>query len=66
VSSAIQVLRAPNGIDFGEASAAVVNSRRHIFLFPRVKPVLIEYDPTGDTFMRKVAPSPLQSIGVCR
>jgi hypothetical protein len=28
--------------------------------------VLIEYDPAGDTFMRKFAPSRLQNIGVCR
>ena len=43
----------PNGVNFGEASAVAVNSRGHIFLFQRVKPMLMEYDPSGK-FLRSL------------
>jgi DNA-binding beta-propeller fold protein YncE len=43
----------PNGANFGEASAVAVNSRGHIFLFQRVKPMLSEYDPKGK-FLRSL------------
>jgi DNA-binding beta-propeller fold protein YncE len=44
----------PNGTNFGEASAVAVNSKGHIFVFQRVKPMLVEYDAHGK-FLRSLA-----------
>src|ERR1022692_98554 len=44
----------PKGMLAGEASAVAVNSKGHIFLFQRTKPMLAEYDAKG---------SFIQSIG---
>lgn len=38
----------PKGIIAGEASAVAVNSKGHIFLFQRTKPMLAEYDAKGN------------------
>ena len=38
----------PKGAIPGEASAVAVNSKGHIFLFQRTKPMLAEYDAKGD------------------
>lgn len=43
----------PNGVNFGEASAVAVDKRGHIFLFQRVKPMLVEYDASGK-FLRSL------------
>jgi DNA-binding beta-propeller fold protein YncE len=37
----------PSGMTPGEASAVAVNSKGHIFLFQRTKPMLAEYDEKG-------------------
>jgi DNA-binding beta-propeller fold protein YncE len=37
----------PKGMTAGEASAVAVNSKGHIFLFQRTKPMLAEYDEKG-------------------
>lgn len=46
--------RFPKGMVAGEASGVAVNSKGHIFLFQRTKPMLAEYDAKGNF---------LQSIG---
>jgi len=38
---------APVGMTVGEASGMALNSKEHIFLFQRAKPMLIEYDEHG-------------------
>lgn len=38
----------PRGLIPGEASAVAVNSKGHIFLFQRTKPMLAEYDAKGN------------------
>jgi hypothetical protein len=38
----------PKGMVTGEASAVAVNSKGHIFLFQRTKPMLAEYDAQGN------------------
>ena len=38
----------PKGMVVGEASAVAVNSKGHIFLFQRTKPMLAEYDAKGN------------------
>jgi DNA-binding beta-propeller fold protein YncE len=38
----------PKGMVAGEASGVAVNSKRHIFLFQRTKPMLAEYDEKGN------------------
>jgi DNA-binding beta-propeller fold protein YncE len=38
----------PKGMTPGEASAVAVNSKDHIFLFQRTKPMLAEYDAKGN------------------
>src|ERR1700683_3562241 len=38
----------PKGMVAGEASAVAVNSKGHIFLFQRTKPMLAEYDEKGN------------------
>src|SRR5580692_2360338 len=38
----------PKGTIAGEASAVAVNSKGHIFLFQRTKPMLAEYDAKGN------------------
>ena len=38
----------PKGLIPGEASAVAVNSKGHIFLFQRTKPMLAEYDAKGN------------------
>jgi DNA-binding beta-propeller fold protein YncE len=38
---------APDGMTVGEASGVALNSKGHIFLFQRAKPMLIEYDEHG-------------------
>ena len=43
----------PNGLNFGEVSAVAVNSKGHIFLFQRVKPMLAEFDANGH-FLRSI------------
>jgi DNA-binding beta-propeller fold protein YncE len=43
----------PAGAAFGEASGIALNSKGHIFLFQRVKPMLAEYDETGK-FLRSI------------
>jgi DNA-binding beta-propeller fold protein YncE len=43
----------PSGTNFGEASGIAVNSKGHIFLFQRVKPMLAEYDQQGK-FIRSI------------
>ena len=43
----------PNGLNFGEVSAVAVNSKGHIFLFQRVKPMLAEFDTNGH-FLRSL------------
>ncbi len=40
--------RFPKGMAQGESSAVAVNSKGHIFLFQRVKPMLAEYDEKGN------------------
>lgn len=40
--------RFPKGMIRGEASAVAVNSKGHIFLFQRAKPMLAEYDEQGN------------------
>src|SRR5215813_3215747 len=42
-----------DGINAGEASAVALNSKGHIFLFQRVRPMLAEYDESGK-FLRSV------------
>jgi hypothetical protein len=37
----------------GEASGIALNSKEHIFLFQRVRPMLTEYDATGN-FVRSI------------
>jgi len=44
---------ADNGLNVGEASGVALNSRGHIFLFQRAKPMLTEYDEHG-TFRRSI------------
>lgn len=43
----------PNGLNFGEASAVAVNKEGHIFLFERIRPMLLEYDANGK-FLRSL------------
>ncbi len=43
----------PEGMSSGESSAVAVNSKGHIFLFQRVKPMLAEYDEHG-AFIRSI------------
>src|ERR1700728_2174523 len=43
----------PKGMIAGEASAGAVNSKGHIFLFQRTKPMLAEYDAQGN-FVRSI------------
>ncbi len=43
----------PDGMTVGEASGVALNSKGHIFLFQRVKPMLTEYDEHG-TFLRSI------------
>src|SRR5271170_5154035 len=38
----------PKGMVPGEASAVALNSKGHIFLFQRTKPMLAEYDAKGN------------------
>jgi DNA-binding beta-propeller fold protein YncE len=38
----------PKGMIAGEASAVAVNSKGHVFLFQRTKPMLAEYDAKGN------------------
>jgi hypothetical protein len=38
---------APDGMTVGEASAMALNSKEHIFLFQRAKPMLTRYDEHG-------------------
>lgn len=38
----------PKGMTAGESSAVAVNSKGHIFLFQRTKPMLAEYDQKGN------------------
>jgi hypothetical protein len=38
----------PKGMIAGEASAVAVNTKGHIFLFQRTKPMLAEYDEKGN------------------
>jgi len=38
----------PKGMTAGEASGVAVNSKGHIFLFQRTKPMLAEYDEKGN------------------
>jgi DNA-binding beta-propeller fold protein YncE len=40
--------RFPKGMALGESSGVAVNSKGHIFLFQRVKPMLAEYDAKGN------------------
>jgi DNA-binding beta-propeller fold protein YncE len=44
----------PDGMPVGEASGVALNSKGHIFLFQRVKPMLSEYDEHGN-YVRSVA-----------
>ena len=44
---------APDGMTVGEASGVALNSKGHIFLFQRAKPMLIEYDEHG-TYVRSL------------
>jgi hypothetical protein len=44
---------APENMGQGEASGVALNSRGHIFLFQRVKPMLCEYDEKG-AFLRAI------------
>jgi hypothetical protein len=37
-------LKFPKGMSSGESSGVAVNSKGHIFLFQRAKPMLAEYD----------------------
>jgi len=37
----------PEGLNVGEASGIALNSKGHIFLFQRAKPILTEYDEHG-------------------
>ena len=39
--------KAPEGIAVGEASGIALNSKGHIYLFQRAKPMLSEYDESG-------------------
>jgi DNA-binding beta-propeller fold protein YncE len=41
------------GTNLGEASGVALNSKGHIFLFQRVKPMLSEYDESG-TYLRNI------------
>lgn len=41
-------LKFPKGMVAGEASAVAVNSKGHIYLFQRSKPMLAEYDANGN------------------
>ena len=41
------------GTNLGEASGVALNSKGHIFLFQRVKPMLSEYDESG-TYLRSI------------
>ncbi len=43
-----QFFKFPKGMIAGEASAVAVNSKGHIFLFQRAKPMLTEYDEKGN------------------
>ncbi len=43
-----QFFKFPKGVTAGEASAVAVNSKGHIFLFQRTKPMLAEYDEKGN------------------
>jgi len=43
-----QFFKFPKGMTAGEASAVAVNSKGHIFLFQRTKPMLAEYDEKGN------------------
>ena len=42
------VFKFPKGMTAGEASGVAVNSKGHIFLFQRTKPMLAEYDEKGN------------------
>src|SRR5277367_6726112 len=44
----------PKGMVAGEASGVAVNSKGHIYLFQRTKPMLAEYDTAGN-FLRSIA-----------
>jgi DNA-binding beta-propeller fold protein YncE len=44
----IDFFKFPKGMVTGEASAVAVNSKGHIFLFQRTKPMLAEYDAKGN------------------
>src|SRR5450755_4285011 len=43
----------PKGMTAGEASGVALNSKGHIFLFQRTKPMLSEYDEHGN-FVRSI------------
>lgn len=43
----------PDGTTVGEASGVALNSKGHIFLFQRAKPMLAEYDESGN-FLRSI------------
>jgi DNA-binding beta-propeller fold protein YncE len=45
--------RLPAGMNFGEASGVALDSKGHIFLFHRAKPMLVEFDESG-TFLRSL------------
>src|SRR5579862_986609 len=45
--------RAPEGSGVGEASGVALDSKGHIFLFQRTRPMLSEYDETGN-FVRSL------------
>jgi streptogramin lyase len=44
---------APDGMTVGEASGVALNSKGHIFLFQRAKPMLTEYEEPG-TYLRSI------------
>jgi DNA-binding beta-propeller fold protein YncE len=48
--------RFPKGMALGESSGVAVNSKGHIFLFQRVKPMLAEYDAKGN-FIQSIGES---------
>lgn len=45
--------RLPVGMNFGEASGVALDSKGHIFVFHRSKPMLVEFDEKG-TFVRSL------------
>jgi hypothetical protein len=46
----------------GEASAVAVNSKGHIFLFQRTKPMLTEYDAQGKSSASESQPRPPSAL----